>query len=102
MQSLSLLCAQPLGLTDAGDMSAGDLRSVGLGNQHLAVGSVGTTSFEPSQNPPCSTESLVKKELCLSLIGSAQVAASRSWGPQRVSPKHSNGVFKFETRVRRD
>lgn len=27
MQSLSLLCAQPLGLTDAGDMSAGDLRS---------------------------------------------------------------------------
>ena len=27
MQSLSLLCAQPLGLDNAGDMSAGDLRS---------------------------------------------------------------------------
>ena len=37
MQSLSLLCAQPLGLTDAGDMSAGDLRSAGLGDQHLCL-----------------------------------------------------------------
>lgn len=27
MQSLSVLCAQPLGLENAGDMSAGDLRS---------------------------------------------------------------------------
>ena len=46
MQSLSLLCAQPLGLENAGDMSAGDLRSwaipVGweknLGNSHESTG----------------------------------------------------------------
>ena len=30
MQRLSLLCAQPLGLENAGDMSAGDLRSSGI------------------------------------------------------------------------
>ena len=37
MQSLSVLCAQPLGLENAGDMSAGDLRSweiPGAGGAH--------------------------------------------------------------------
>ncbi len=45
MQSLSVLCAQPLGLENAGDMSAGDLRSwetqgwwVGLGRMDAASG----------------------------------------------------------------
>lgn len=46
MQSLSVLCAQPLGLENAGDMSAGDLRSSAL-RMNTLHNCCGSTNHSP-------------------------------------------------------